>query len=129
MQTVDERDMPASQVSTQSVAQSDGPVRPMSSPGQDAPQDVDQYTAAKELVLVNTSVSAGPVRFLVGDILYELLPGETERVESGPRWHVQFHRGGGFGAADYTLSAGRYEFQVTDFGWQLTKVAGTAEIN
>jgi hypothetical protein len=119
-QTVDERTAPEAEINTQTVDRSGEQEVLTSSPRRRPEPSITQVSTKAKLVLVNASDSAGSVRFLVNDVLYELLPGETEQMGSGQSWRVQFHRGGGFGDADYTLTDGRYEFRVTEFGWRLT---------
>lgn len=76
--------------------------------------------SAKGLTIINPVNSGGAIRFLIDDQVVSLAPGESRTLPGETARKVRFHRGGTFGAAAYSLSAGRYQFQITQQGWTLT---------
>lgn len=74
------------------------------------------------VVLSNPLDSGGTVRFLVNGEARLLRPGDSRNLDLPGPWHIQFHHGGDFGNADYTIDQGTYAFEVTDRGWDLKPV-------
>ena len=48
-------------------------------------------------------------------------PGYAQNLSTRDSWLVEFDRGGDFGTARYTVTAGTYKFVATDRGWDLVK--------
>jgi hypothetical protein len=71
------------------------------------------------VTLINPRESGGPVRFLLNGRESVLRPGETQQLSADRTWLIEFHRGGDFGEARYTLTSGAYRFRVTGRGWEL----------
>ncbi len=90
------------------------------------PDRLELVTPAKAapatgLVLLNDREAGAAVRFVVNGRVHALGPGEKYESDSQEgAWLVQFHRGGSFGNAQYTLSAGTYVFRATERGWDLS---------
>jgi hypothetical protein len=55
--------------------------------------------------------------------LHSLGPGETHNLGSGDSWLIQFHRGGDFGNAEYTIADGVHAFKAAELGWELQRVS------
>jgi hypothetical protein len=83
------------------------------------PEDTD---LVEPLVLTNAADSHTTIRFLVNGQLQSLEPGASYRHAANDAPRIQFHRGGKFGNADHTLSAGNYAFRVNGRGWTLAPV-------
>jgi len=75
--------------------------------------------------IVNPETSPGIVRFAVNGRVGALPPGESGEIPSGPKWVIEFDRGGQFGKARYALRSGTYRFDLTDNGWELYHEPGT----
>ena len=114
---IQEVNAPTEESGTHAVTESDGQL----------PPSVEQQADVPVLVLFNPLDSGGQMRFLVNGEFHLLLPGGVHRFDSEERWRIQFHRGNRFGDADFTLVGGRYEFRVTDNGWDLAEVADSTE--
>jgi hypothetical protein len=76
-----------------------------------------------DVVLSNPFGTGGVVRFLVNGELFSLGPGESRHLDFPGPWFIQFHRGGDFGDAEYTVGEGVYAFRVTEAGWDLQRAA------
>jgi hypothetical protein len=74
---------------------------------------------AEGLVLRNPAKSGGTVLYVLDGRVHSLRPGEKQELPKGLSWRIQFHRGGDFGSADYSLGNGTYSFQATLRGWEL----------
>jgi len=73
------------------------------------------------LSLVNPATTGGAVHYLLNGQERTLRPGQSQQLPAG-RWRIEFHRGGNYGDAAYTLASGSYRFQVTGQGWDLLSV-------
>jgi len=71
--------------------------------------------------MINPETTRGPVRFLLGQRVVELHPGEKfVTVADGPPWRIRLHRGGTAGEFRAQLQGGSFEFHVTrERGWTL----------
>jgi len=81
--------------------------------------------STKPIRIVNPEASPGVVRFAVNDQIGALPPGEFAEIPRGPKWVIEFDRGGQFGKARYVLRSGIYRFELTDNGWDLYHEPGT----
>jgi hypothetical protein len=97
------------------------PANPTDVPAPGIPPTVDPPAVVAPLtaLLINPPETGGAVHFLVDERPYTLQPGQSRQLPDKPSWFVQFHRGDKFGNAEYTITAGNYEFQVTENGWDL----------
>ena len=69
------------------------------------------------IVLSNPETTDQNISLLLDGQPYRLDPGQGEEFSVSQPMLVQFHRGGGYGAATYTLrQEGVYEFIITDGG-------------
>jgi hypothetical protein len=75
--------------------------------------------------IVNPEASLGIVRFAVNGQIGALPPGEFAEIPRGPKWVIEFDRGGQFGKARYALRSGIYRFDLTNKGWELYHEPGT----
>jgi hypothetical protein len=78
-------------------------------------------TADTGLTIRNSAGHKTPVNFLIDRKEASLADGETRTWTGNSRRSVQFDRGGDYGTANYSLTAGDYEFVVTPAGWDLVK--------
>jgi len=74
---------------------------------------------AEGLVLLNPARTRGTVRYVLDGQAHSLRPGDKQDLPQGLSWRIQFHRGGEFGNADYSLGNGTYTFKITARGWEL----------
>jgi hypothetical protein len=72
--------------------------------------------------LVNAAENGYSVGFLLAGQTVKLQPGDSRDVTESPVT-VRFDRGGQFGSATKTLTAGRYEFRLGKTGWDLVAEA------
>lgn len=79
------------------------------------------------VTLVNPTQTRGTVHFLLNGQISSLTPGQSRKFEDGDAWAIEFHRGGEFGDAVFTLSQGVYSFKVTRNGWDLSPADDRAE--
>lgn len=63
----------------------------------------------------------GSVNYALNEFSYQIGAGQSQTIQSDRAWTITFDRGGGFGAAKYSLTPGVYEFSVTERGWELHK--------
>jgi len=80
---------------------------------------IDRAAHAEGLVLRNPAKSGGTVVYVLDGHVHSLWPGEKQDLPQGRSWKIQFHRGGDFGSADYSLGSGTYTFHATARGWDL----------
>ena len=52
---------------------------------------------------------------------YTLPPGYYQDLGYGRQWVIEFHRGGPFGAAKYTVGNVKHVFVPTEKGWELVR--------
>ncbi len=78
--------------------------------------------SSRKLELENPQDSGGAVHFLIDDRPCTLLVGESHLFPAETPHSIQFHRGGDFGNNEVCLTGGRFQFKVTDEGWQLLPV-------
>jgi len=71
------------------------------------------------LVLRNPVNSGGPIHFLVDGEVRVLEPGGQLTLSAGATRLIEFHRGGEFGDARFSLADGVHVFTVTPQGWDL----------
>ena len=77
---------------------------------------------SKSVTIRNPVASGGSVVFVIdGQNEWELEPGEAKSLNDKAAYQVEFDRGEDFGAAQREVSAGLYEFVVTDSGWELKR--------
>jgi hypothetical protein len=76
-------------------------------------------TVANQIVIRNSLKSRNSVAFVVGKEVQQLNPGEVAEFSASSTPTIRFHRGGEFGNASATLTAGTFEFQATSRGWYL----------
>jgi hypothetical protein len=76
-----------------------------------------------QLVLFNPPETGGPVHFLVDGRPYSLAPGARSQLAGDRPRRIRFDRGEDFGEAVRELSAGDFEFRVTEKGWRLEAAA------
>jgi hypothetical protein len=77
---------------------------------------------SRRLELENPQDSGGAVHLLVDGRRCTLLVGESHLFPAETPHCIQFHRGGDFGNDEVCLTGGRFQFKVTDGGWQLIPV-------
>lgn len=75
---------------------------------------------ANVLTLANPGDTGIEVYYAVDGTILMLAPGQSKQFSGGQTRRIQFHRGGEFGEADYTLTSGAYEFRVSSTGWDLS---------
>ena len=75
--------------------------------------------SAQTLTIRNMASNRGAVAFLANGQKVSLKTGEAKEFGIDQPQRIQFHRGGKFGNASYTLSKGTYQFEVTPKGWAL----------
>jgi hypothetical protein len=81
--------------------------------------DFDGPLTAGQVVLTN--VGQDPVNYNVNQSPFSMQPTFKQDLTGGQTWTVEFDRGGSFGAAQYELTEGWYEFTPTEKGWELFK--------
>ena len=72
-----------------------------------------------EVKIVNPAATAFTLAYFIDGQLHRLESGKAEDVEIGPNSTIEFGRGGDFGTAKYSLSAGTYTFGSGANGWEL----------
>lgn len=77
-----------------------------------------------QIVIRNAAENGGVVHFLVDREVYSLQPGQSESFPAGRKYRIHFDRGADFGNSLLEISAGEYQFAVTDRGWQLAPQSG-----
>ena len=74
------------------------------------------------IVLSNPETTNQAIAFLLDGQPCSLDPGQSEEFSVSQPMLVQFHRGGAYGPASYSLSEeGVYEFIMTERGWDLVR--------
>jgi len=86
---------------------------------ENAPPAVDESLSQKQVVLVNPATAQHKIAFLIDGQQGSLEPGQYLELSTGDSMVVEFDRSGGFGAAEYSLTEGVYEFKPTSRGWDL----------
>jgi hypothetical protein len=71
--------------------------------------------------VINPRKHGETVRYLLNGEEYIMRPGTSQRLPSGQRWWIEYDRGAGAGAAEYSLADGTYVWTPTEQGWQLYK--------
>lgn len=74
------------------------------------------------IIIRNSPKSGNSVAFLINKEVRQLVPGESVELPADTKQVVRFHRGGEFGNASASLSAGVFEFQATARGWYLEPI-------
>jgi hypothetical protein len=77
------------------------------------------------IVLVNADEQS-LIRYIANGEQHAMKPGFEHSLSGGSQWLVEFDRGDDFGIARYGLVSGRYEFVVTERGWELVQAASPA---
>ncbi len=80
---------------------------------------------AASIVLVNADEKSS-IRYLANGEQHEMKPGFEHSLAGGLQWFIEFDRGNDFGIARYGLLTGKYEFVVTERGWELVQAASPA---
>jgi hypothetical protein len=115
------------QVLDSGIVQSDTP-----NSGTDVAQDAQQDTAAPGIVLtlLNPIETGQAVNYTLASDPNSLDAGYKAELAIDGTVEIAFDRGGSFGEARYTLSAGQtYRFASTNEGWALRTVATTVAAN
>jgi hypothetical protein len=78
--------------------------------------------APRAVTIHNPHDSGGSVFFVVdGRDEWELRPGQARTLSGQATRQITFDRGGDYGLVERELTAGTYEFIVTDEGWELER--------
>jgi hypothetical protein len=81
-------------------------------------------SAPRAVTIRNPQDSGGSVYFVVdGQDEWELRPGQVRTLAGQQTRQVTVDRGGDFGLAERELTAGTYQFVITDEGWELERQA------
>jgi hypothetical protein len=75
-----------------------------------------------QVTLSNPAGSRAAVEYVLDGRSYVLEPGMSLTMAASQPRKIEF-KGGANGAAKYRVSRGNYEFEQTDAGWQLYRLA------
>jgi hypothetical protein len=93
----------------------------------DPVQDADGAAVSSGTLLLNPAVNGETISYVLANRQYTMKPGQSQRLDR--TYTIEFHRGGEFGNARYSLPTGTYEFTITDRGWELKKKTYEATID
>jgi hypothetical protein len=68
------------------------------------------------------------LKYSLNEYDYEIKPGESQTLVNNRRWVITFDRGGEFGTAQYSMSAGIYTFALTAKGWDVYHDADVSKL-
>jgi hypothetical protein len=94
---------------------------------EDPVEDAENAAASSGTLLVNPEENGASISYVLANHQYTMQPGQSQRIDR--EYTIEFHRGGDFGNARYSLPAGTYEFTLTDGGWDLRKKTYAATID
>ena len=86
------------------------------------PVPQQSYSQAPITIRVPSNLS-GRVVYSLNNQEFAMMPGQSQTVREDRHWLIRFDRGGQFGAAEYSLSAGSYEFRKSARGWDLYRLS------
>lgn len=86
--------------------------------GPPVPDDASPSPTGQVLL---TNVGGGPINYMVNGSPFAMQPKYKQNLDAGQEWTIDFDRGNGRGAAQYTLAEGWYEFTPASGGWELYK--------
>jgi hypothetical protein len=72
--------------------------------------------------IINPEKYGTPLSFKLNGQIVRLEPGQSNTIKFDRNYIIEFHRGGDFGTAKYSLRDGDFQFVVGDNGWDLNKV-------
>jgi hypothetical protein len=78
--------------------------------------------AGVSVVIVNPARTGVAVSYVVDGVVYRTASGDQRTLVVAPTATIAYDRGGDFGVQRYALSAGAYEFRVSETGWALVKL-------
>jgi hypothetical protein len=78
--------------------------------------------AGVSVVIVNPARTGVAVSYVVDGVVYRTASGDQRTLVVAPTATIAYDRGGDFGVQRYALSAGAYEFRVSETGWTLVKL-------
>jgi len=71
--------------------------------------------------IVNPADSEVDLNYVLDGRAYTLPPGHYQDLGYGRQWVIEFHRGGSFGTAKYTVGGVKHVFVPTEKGWELVR--------
>ncbi len=104
---------------TEQIVSAEDPVELVGGDNAPLSSGTEQDTPGSAIRIVNPAHADATLSYAVNEYSYEIQPGESQDLNQDRTWVIEFHRGGDFGTARYTLEAGRYVFANTDHGWEL----------
>jgi hypothetical protein len=81
------------------------------------------------ITIVNPSEYSTPLSFNLNGQVVRLEPGQSTEIAFDRSYVIEFHRGGDYGTTRYSLRDGRFEFFVSDSGWDLKRVRAEPPAN
>ena len=76
-------------------------------------------TAPSVIVITNSSKNDRLITYSVNGVRFTIKPGQSQTLLRDRPWIIEFRRGKGRDLARYALKSGIYDFQQTDYGWEL----------
>jgi hypothetical protein len=97
-----------------------------------APQNIVQANpaaaATAEQIVITLPKDAGQdLNYAVNSFVYNIKPGFAQKLDNDRHWTIAFGSGGTKGNIRYTLSPGKYNFKLTDGGWDLQQSPAEAD--
>jgi hypothetical protein len=81
----------------------------------------DEKIEDGDIVIANPIENDAAVSYLLmSRYPYTIEAGFKQQLANDREWLIEFDRGGSYGKARYTLPEGRYDFVVTEKGWELS---------
>jgi hypothetical protein len=85
---------------------------------------VQQPTKPREgadlpIKIVSPDDAGTPLTYTLNGYEYTIEPGNEQLLKNDRAWVIRFDRGEDFGTAEYSLSPGTYEFELTKRGWEV----------
>lgn len=90
-------------------------------PAPDGPPVPDDASPSPTGQVLLTNVGGGPINYMVNGSPFTMQSKYKQNLDAGQEWTIDFDRGNGRGAAQYTLAEGWYEFTPNSGGWELYK--------